>query len=107
MLSQGKKIARKFHLLSKKKMAMIAAGLAMALYAYFPQLLVEHILLDSLKNSHNVELDIVPLEKEPKIQNHEINTQLVSPLEECKGRCINLHNHLSLQKKLPENDNNQ
>jgi hypothetical protein len=94
-------------------MAMIAAGLAMALYAYFPQLLVEHVLLNSLKNSressYNVEFDVVPLEKEPKISKNEINSQLVSPLEECiymyKSQCINLHKHLSLQKTLPKNDN--
>ena len=89
-------------------MAMIAAGFA--ILAYFPQLLVEHVLLDSLNNSsessQNVELDIVPLEKELKIPSHDKNTQL---LEECiymyKSECINLHKHLSLQKTLPKNDN--
>ncbi len=29
---------------------MIAAGLGMLIYAYFPQILIEHVLLDSLRN---------------------------------------------------------
>jgi hypothetical protein len=34
-------------------MAMVAAGLAMAFYAFFPQLLVEHMMLSSLYDSNN------------------------------------------------------